>query len=83
MNILLRDDNGRPKRALYKSELMMLEMLAHANWERPMYMAITVGRENQLGMDKHFIQEGLASRFTPFETKKLEQPWTAKRCMTT
>ena len=71
MNILLRDDNGSPKRALYKSELMMLEMLAHANWERPMYMAITVGRENQLGMDKHFIQEGLASRFTPFETKKL------------
>ncbi len=71
MNILLRDDNGRPKRALYKSELMMLEMLAHANWEQPMYMAITVGRENQLGMDKHFIQEGLASRFTPFETKKL------------
>ena len=71
MNILLRDDNGRPKRALYKSELMMLEMLAHANWERPMYMAITVGRENQLGMDKHFIQEGLASRFTPVETKKL------------
>lgn len=71
MNILLRDDNGRPKRALYKSELMMLEMLTHANWERPMYMAITVGRENQLGMDKHFIQEGLASRFTPFETKKL------------
>ena len=71
MNILLRDDNGRPKRALYKSELMMLELLAHANWERPMYMAITVGRENQLGMDKHFIQEGLASRFTPFETKKL------------
>ena len=72
MNILLRDDNGNPKRALYKSELMMLEMLANANWERPMYMAITVGRENQLGMDKHFVQEGLASRFTPFETKKLE-----------
>ena len=71
MNILPRDDNGNPKRALYKSELMMLEMLANANWERPMYMAITVGRENQLGMDKHFVQEGLASRFTPFETKKL------------
>ncbi len=71
MNILLRDDNGNPKRALYKSELMMLEMLANANWERPMYMAITVGRENQLGIDKHFVQEGLASRFTPFETKKL------------
>ena len=71
MTILLRDDNGKPKRALYKSDLMMLEMLANANWERPMYMAITVGRENQLGMEKHFIQEGLASRFTPFDTQKL------------
>ncbi|KAB3739890.1 DUF2723 domain-containing protein, partial [Phocaeicola vulgatus] len=27
------------KRMLYKSELMMLEMLANTNWERPLYMA--------------------------------------------
>ena len=59
------------KRALYKSELMMLEMLANANWERPMYMAISVGTENHLGMGNHFIQEGLAYRFTPFNTEKL------------
>ncbi len=59
------------KRALYKSELMMLEMLANANWERPMYMAVTVGSDNRLGMDKHFIQEGLASRFTPFNAQEL------------
>ena len=71
MTILLRDANGSPKRALYKSELMMLEMLANANWERPIYMAITVGSENHLGMDNHFTQEGLAYRFTPFDTDKL------------
>ncbi|MBR8704324.1 hypothetical protein IX324_000075 [Bacteroides pyogenes] len=71
MTISLKDSNGKPKRALYKSELMMLEMLANANWERPIYMAITVGVENQLGMNKHFIQEGLAYRFTPFDTDKL------------
>lgn len=59
------------KRALYKSELMMLEMLANANWERPIYMAITVGNENRLNMDNHFIQEGLAYRFTPFDTQAL------------
>lgn len=58
------------KRALYKSELMMLEMLAESNWERPLYMAITVGTENHLNMDNHFIQEGLAYRFTPFDTNK-------------
>lgn len=59
------------KRALYKSELMMLEMLANANWERPIYMAITVGGDNHLGMSNHFVQEGLAYRFTPFDTDKL------------
>jgi hypothetical protein len=58
------------KRALYKSELMMLEMLAESNWERPLYMAISVGTENHLNMDNHFIQEGLAYRFTPFDTSK-------------
>ena len=59
------------KRVLYKSELMMLEMLSNANWERPIYMAITVGSENRLNMDKHFVQEGLAYRFTPFDAKAL------------
>ena len=58
------------KRDLYKSELMMLEMLAEANWERPIYIAVSVGQENQLGMANHFIQEGLAYRFTPFDNTK-------------
>ena len=62
--------NYHPKRALYKSELMMLEMLAEANWERPIYIAVSVGNENQLGMDNYFIQEGLTYRFTPFDTSK-------------
>ncbi|KAA6305109.1 hypothetical protein EZS27_043239, partial [termite gut metagenome] len=60
------------KRALYKSERMMLEMLANTNWERPMYIAIAVGAENRLGMEDHFIQEGLAYRFTPFNTQALD-----------
>ncbi len=74
MTIKLRtknyDGTYNNKRFLYKSELMMLEMLSEANWERPIYMAISVGNDNQLGMDNHFIQEGLAYRFTPFDTDK-------------
>jgi len=58
------------KKALYKSELMMLELLKNSNWTRPLYIAITVGTENRLGMDNHFIQEGLAYRFTPFDNAK-------------
>ncbi len=59
------------KRALYKSELMMLEMIAQANWERPIYMAITVGSENRISFERNFIQEGLALRFTPFNMEEL------------
>ena len=78
MNISLKG-----KRALYKSELMMLEMLANANWERPIYMAITVGTDNQLNMREHFIQEGLTYRFTPFDTEALGATIDSERCMTT
>ena len=72
MHISLKDEKGNPKRALYKSELMMLEMLANANWERHIYMAITVGTDNQLNMRGHFIKEGLTYSFTPLDTEALE-----------
>lgn len=58
------------KRAIYKSELMMLDMLAQTNWERPLYIAMTVGSDNYGNLGDHFIQEGLAYRITPFNTKK-------------
>ncbi len=57
------------KRAVYKSEMMMYEMLARCNWERPLYVAITVGSENYGNLGNNFVQEGLASRITPFNTK--------------
>lgn len=60
------------KRALYKSELMMLEMLANCNWERPIYMAITVGSENHMNLSDNFMQEGLVYRITPFNTTALD-----------
>jgi hypothetical protein len=56
---------------LTKADLMMLELLANSNWERPIYIATSVGSQNQLGLGNHFIQEGLAYRFTPFNWQKL------------
>ena len=58
------------KSAVYKSELMMLEMLARANWERPLYIALTVGSSNYGNLGENFVQEGLANRITPFNTAK-------------
>lgn len=57
------------KDALYKSDLMMLEMIANTNWKRPLYVAITVGGENFMNLGDNFVQEGLANRITPFVTK--------------
>ena len=58
------------KRAVYKSEMMMYEMIAQCNWERPIYMAMTVGPENKATIQDFFVQEGLAYRITPFNTTK-------------
>ena len=56
------------KNALYKNDLMMLEMIAQCNWTRPLYVAITVGEENFMNLGDNFVQEGLANRITPFTT---------------
>ncbi len=56
------------KSALYKGDLMMLEMISNANWTRPIYVAITVGADNYMNLGDNFIQEGLANRITPFTT---------------
>lgn len=56
------------KDALYKSDLMMLELIANCNWTRPLYVALTVGSDNFMNLGDNFVQEGLANRITPFRT---------------
>ncbi len=58
------------RRVIYKSEMMMYDMLRGCNWERPMYVAVTVGGENYGSLGDNFVQEGLAYRITPFNTKE-------------
>ena len=56
------------RRVVYKSELMMYDMLENCNWTRPIYISLTVGPENHAGLTQFLVQEGLASRITPFVT---------------
>ena len=58
------------KRALYKGDLMLLEMVANSNWTRPLYVALTVGQENYMNLGENFVQEGLVNRITPFHTNE-------------
>ncbi len=58
------------KSAIYKGELMMLEMIANCGWTRPIYVALTVGSDNYMNLGDNFVKEGLANRITPFLTNK-------------
>lgn len=54
---------------ILKAEVMILDLLANFNWDRPIYFAITVGGRNYFGLEKFFILDGMAYRLVPFETE--------------
>ena len=53
------------KQGLYKNELMVLEMLSHADWSRPVYMSINSGGDYLSFLEGHLVLEGLAYRISP------------------
>ena len=56
------------KRYITKDELMVLDMIANNNWERPIYFAITIGRDKYINLQDYFQLEGLAYRLVPIKT---------------
>lgn len=60
------------KNFLPKDEMMILDMLAHNNWERPIYWAITVGSDKYMNLEQYFRVEGFAYRFVPVKSDKPE-----------
>ncbi len=65
MVISLKNVNER-QGGLYRADVMVYEMLAHADWKRPMYMSVTLGSENYASLENFCVLEGLAYRITPF-----------------
>ena len=51
-----------------KNDLMILDLLANSDWERPIYF-VSAGSGNQTNMKDYFQLEGFASRFVPIYTK--------------
>ena len=56
------------KHYITKDELMVLDMIANNNWERPLYFAITIGRDKYINLQDYFQLEGLAYKFVPIKT---------------
>jgi hypothetical protein len=51
--------------ALTKNYLMMFDLLAHNNWERPVYYVSTTGDEAYIGLQDYLQLEGFAYRLVP------------------
>ncbi|RCH54993.1 DUF2723 domain-containing protein [Mucilaginibacter hurinus] len=54
-----------PGNYITKDNLALLDILAHNNWKRPVYFAVTVGSENMMGLDRYMYNEGFAYRLLP------------------
>ena len=52
------------KKDLYKPDLIMLDMIATNNWQRPIYFSSTLG-DNYLGLKSYMQLEGYAYRLMP------------------
>lgn len=53
------------KDALYKSDLLVLEMLSHADWSRPLYVSVSANLDEVSYLRGHLVLEGLAYRVSP------------------
>jgi hypothetical protein len=58
---------------LYKNDLMILDLMATNDWERPVYFAITVPSDSYLELEKFFMVEGFAYRVVPLVTDRMPQ----------
>jgi len=58
---------------IMKSDLLVLDLVANNNWERPIYFAVTTGDDSYLGMKSYFQLEGLAYRLVPIKQTQNEE----------
>jgi hypothetical protein len=56
-----------------KNDLLVLDLVANNQWDRPIYFAVTTGDEAYVGLKKYFQLEGLAYRFVPVKQTELEE----------
>ncbi len=57
---------------LQKNDVMMLDLLAQNNWERPVYFAATAPASSYLNLAPYLQLEGLAYRLVPVKQNELE-----------
>ena len=60
------------KSYIMKNDLIILDILAANDWNRPVYFAITTGASSYLGLTNYFQLEGLAYRLVPYKAQSFD-----------
>lgn len=59
---------------LQKSEIMLLDLIASNNWERPIYFTSTALQLLPFDLSRHLVQEGMTFRLLPVENPQPDSP---------
>lgn len=59
------------KSRIIKDELIILDIVANHDWDRPIYFAITVPENKRLGLSRYLQQEGMAYKLVPAEVPRI------------
>jgi len=54
-------------------DLMIFLIAKGANWERPVYFAVTVSNDNRIGIDKYLAMEGLVYKLYPHKVDRVDE----------
>ncbi len=67
--------------SLDKKSLIILDMIANNNWERPIYFSSTLSGEDFLNLREYMQLEGLAYRLMPAKVPGAKNGWTNSTIM--
>jgi hypothetical protein len=62
-------------------DIMVLQLINWNQWERPVYFAVTVSRENQLDLFDYMRMDGLAYKVVPFKVNDVDSEILSKNLM--
>lgn len=57
---------------IMKEGLVILDLLATNNWERPIYMGTTVSNDSYQNLERYFQLEGMMYRIAPIESNQVD-----------
>lgn len=68
-NVVSKVELNYSKGAIYKNDLIVLDILATNNWERPIYFSTTLSNSSYMNLKEYFQLEGLAYRLMPVRNR--------------